>query len=95
MNKKKEHHGPDGRETVSGMLIPAEWDDQGRLTGMMLSAFDDEEYLIENSQKFIELAHQNIEASGIVRRNRKSFRTINIKKFSLIDPPSVLPDENE
>ncbi len=86
MKKKKEHQGQNSCETVSGVLVPGEWDDNGRLTGMILSAFDDEEYRIENSQKFLELADQHIEASGVIRRDRKSFRTINIKRFSLIDP---------
>ena len=64
MKKKKEHQGQNSCETVSGVLVPGEWDDNGRLTGMILSAFDDEEYRIENSQKFLELADQHIEASG-------------------------------
>ena len=60
----------------------------------MLSSIDGEQYLIENSAKFIDLIHQYIEASGIVKRDRKSFRTINIKKFRLIDSPFAGDAEN-
>ena len=93
MKKNRENHKPEHRETISGVLTPAGWDDEGQVTEVMLSAIDDEEYLIENSEKFIDLVHQNIEASGVIRRDRKSFRTINIKRFILVDPPS--PEKTE
>ena len=94
MKKSREHHRTEERETISGELTPADWDDPEGGIGVMLSSIDGELYLIENGAKFIDLIHQHIEASGIVKRNRKSFRTINIKKFRLIDSPSDGDAEN-
>jgi hypothetical protein len=93
MKKSKEHHKQENRETIAGVLTPAGWDEDGRVTEVMLSAIDDEEYLIENGEKFIEMVHHSVQASGIVRRDRKSFRTINIKKIVLTEPPE--PEKTE
>jgi len=85
----KRHHRPElgeGRETVCGVVTAADWDEQGEITALVLSATDDREYLIENGAKFIGLLQESIAASGIVRRDRKAGRTINIKKFNLVSP---------
>ncbi len=93
MKKTKESRKGEARETIAGVLTPAGWDENGRVTEVMLSAIDDEEYLIENSAKFLDMVHHNVKASGIVKRERKSFRTINIKKIVVTEPPS--PEETE
>jgi hypothetical protein len=93
MKTKKEPRNQKARETIAGVLTPAEWDEDGRVTAVMLSALDDEEYLVENGEKFIDLVHRNVQASGIVKRDRKRFRTINIKKIVLTEPPA--PEETE
>jgi hypothetical protein len=54
------------------------------VTEVALFATDDEEYRIENSYKFFELVQESIEATGSVQRTKKSFRTINIKKYKIL-----------
>ncbi|MDD2604770.1 MAG: hypothetical protein RBR20_01540 [Desulfobacterales bacterium] len=88
MKKKKDSRNQEVHETIAGVLTPAGWDDDGRVTAVMLSALDDEEYLVENGEKFVDLVHCNVEASGVVKRDRKRFRTINIKKIVLTEPPA-------
>ena len=91
MKKRKDSRNQEARVTIAGVLTPAGWDEDGRITAVMLSALDDEEYLIENGEKFIDLVHHNVQASGVVKHDRKRFRTINIKKFVLTGPPA--PEE--
>lgn len=74
-----------GTETLSGIVTPIEWDDDDQVTAVALSATDDEQYWIENSDKFIDLSQKCIEASGKVNRDRKSTRSISIKRFSVIE----------
>jgi hypothetical protein len=93
MEKKKDDRSQETPETIVGVLTPAEWDEEGRVTAVMLAALDDEEYLVENGKKFIGLVHRNVQASGIVKSDRKRFRIINIKKIVLIEPPA--PEETE
>jgi hypothetical protein len=70
-------------ETLTGVVTPIEWDGD-LVTEVALFATDDEEYRIENSYKFFELVQESIEATGSVQRTKKSFRTINIKKYKIL-----------
>ncbi len=70
-------------ETLTGVVTPIQWDGD-QVTEVALFATDDEEYRIENSHKFFDLVQENIEATGSVQRTKKSFRTINIKKYRII-----------
>lgn len=80
---KKKTNGDN--ETLIGIVTPVEWDEDHQVTAVALSATDDEAYLIENGDKFIDLIQKCIEASGKVRRDKKSARTITIKRFNVID----------
>jgi hypothetical protein len=71
---------------VKGVIIPSGWNSSGDFTKVSLSAIDDEEYLIENGEKFIELINQCISATGVVQKDKRSTKTIRIKKFSVVDP---------
>jgi hypothetical protein len=70
-------------ETLTGVVTPIQWDGD-QVTEVALFATDDEEYRIENSLKFFDLVQENIEATGNVQRTKKTFRTINIKKYKIL-----------
>ena len=72
-------------ETLTGIVTPIQWDDAGRISAVALSATDDEEYIIDNSDKFLDLAQKSIEATGLVKRDKKSFKRIHIKRFDILE----------
>jgi hypothetical protein len=72
-------------ETLVGIITPIQWDKDDQISAVALSATDDEEYFIENGEKFIDLVQQRIEAKGIVSWSKKATRSITIKKYSVID----------
>ena len=82
MPKKKTPHE---QETLIGIVTPVQWNEHDQVTAVALSATDDEEYRIENGEKFIDLVQKVIKASGEVRRDQKTARTITIKRFSIIE----------
>ena len=82
MQKKK---AMPGNETLTGIITPVQWDDHGQVTSVALSATDDEEYVIENGEKFIDLIQKSIEATGNVKRDKKAFKSIFIKKFVVLE----------
>jgi hypothetical protein len=82
MPKKKTTRG---QETLIGIVTPVQWNEFDQVTAVALSATDDEEYRIENGEKFIDLIQKVIEASGEVRRDQKTARTITIKHYSVIE----------
>ena len=72
-------------ETLIGIVTPVQWDRDDRISAVGLSATDDEEYWIENGEKFMGLVQSRIEAVGKVRRDRKQSRSIFIKRFHVIE----------
>jgi hypothetical protein len=72
-------------QTLVGIVTPFAWDEYDRVSEVSLSATDDEEYLIENGARFINLVQKPIRAVGMVKSGKKVHRAINIKKFELLD----------
>lgn len=71
--------------TLVGVITPFAWDENDRVTEVSLSATDDEEYIIENGQCFLELIQKPIRATGIVKSGNKIHRAIHIKKFEMLE----------
>ncbi|BBO75636.1 hypothetical protein DSCW_30530 [Desulfosarcina widdelii] len=71
--------------TLVGVITPFAWDENDRVTEVSLSATDDEEYIIENGQRFLELVQKPIRATGIIKSGKKFHRAINIKKFEMLE----------
>lgn len=82
MSKKKPAND---NETLVGIVTPIQWDEHDQVAAVALSATDDEEYLIENGEKFFDLVQKCIEASGKVKRDKKAARRITIKRFNIIE----------
>ena len=40
---------------IAGVIVPADWDQQGNVTGVSISAFDEQEYLVQKQVKGAEL----------------------------------------
>lgn len=82
MDKKKKKNNM--MEQLVGVITPVQWDGDA-VSEVALCATDDETYRIENSPKFIDMIQQYVEATGRVSRNKKTFKTINIKKFRVVE----------
>mgnify|MGYP000430477329 CR=1 FL=1 len=78
-------------QTLVGIVTAFAWDESDRVREVSLSATDDEEYIIENSERFLELIQKPIRAVGEVKIGKKVHRAINIKKYELLDRES--PEE--
>ena len=71
-------------EILTGVISPVKWEGD-MVSEVALFATDDEAYRIENGDKFIDMLQQCVEAVGRVRRDTKAFRSINIKKFKVVE----------
>ena len=72
-------------QTLVGIVTPYAWDESDAVCEVSLSATDDEEYIIENSARFLDLVQQPIRAVGLVKSGKKIHRSINIKKFEALE----------
>jgi len=70
--------------TLKGIVTASNWDENDQIIEVSLSATDDEEYVIENSKRFLDLTQKPIRATGLVTVGKKIHRMINIKKFELL-----------
>lgn len=71
---------------ISGIVVPAKWDDLGNVIGTAIHAFDESEYLIEQDSSgdmFKELIHESVVVSGKIRERldgRKLIRITSVHK---------------
>jgi len=83
--KKK---GKAGKEvtTVTGIVIPVEWDDQGNALATIISSPGEQEYLVEPYAKgkaLLGLVREEIEARGVVKKGTKGLNTIRVNSYRL------------
>ena len=76
--------------TLVGIVTPYAWNESDQVSEVSLSATDDEEYIIENSQRFLDLVRKPIRAVGMVKSGKKMHRAINIKRFEMLDSASFV-----
>jgi hypothetical protein len=79
------NHDDDRLATITGVIIPVEWDRHGTITGVSISAFDEQEYLVQKQVKGAELiqhVRQDAEVVGWVEveQGRKK---ITVKDYRL------------
>ena len=76
-------------QTLVGVVTPFAWDERGQVCEVSLSATDDQEYRIENGSRFLGLLQKPIQATGVITFGKKRHRMITIKKFKILDTPTL------
>ena len=69
---------------AGGLILPAEWDKQGNVVAVLLSAFDEEDYLIDSNgygRKLLSYLQKKVEVSGVEKEEggRKRLRVLSFK----------------
>ena len=70
---------------VTGIVIPVEWDEKGKVVAAALSTHGEDEYFIDHDFKGNELLHhiqEEVEVSGVARKN-KGKNIIIVQKYVL------------
>ena len=71
-------------QTISGILVPNQWDKTGRITGFTIQSFNEIEYLVEPRKTVKDLnslLHKKVEVTGLVKEHLDGKKTIRIKTF--------------
>lgn len=71
-------------QTITGIVIPAEWDDDDNVIGVAIETDDFEEYVVEDNEKGRELLafiDYEVEATGSVRKQRDGEMTISVRRY--------------
>jgi hypothetical protein len=73
--------------TIRGIIIPVDWDDEGKALSAVLSSPGENDYIIEqNSQgrALMRLLRQEVEASGIIGGEGKGRKKLIVKAFKVV-----------
>ena len=61
----------DNQPLIKGIIIPSQWDDNGKIIGVSINTNDEKEYLIEPAgagKDLLNLIHQKVAVRGKVRQ---------------------------
>jgi len=74
-----------GKEsTISGIVVPNEWDDSDNVTRVAIQTENDEEYTVEYNPKgkeLLRLLDHEVEVKGVVRQTPDGDMIISVKKY--------------
>ena len=81
------------KTTITGLVIPAEWDLAGRIRGVCIAAFDESEYRLEPGglgDELLPLVHRRVWAQGHMAVNETGARTFRLQAYRVLtDPPEA------
>lgn len=78
---------PVKKNKVSGIVVPAKWDDAGNVTGTAIQSFDENEYIIEHDRSgrvLKELIHHSVVVTGKIKERldgKKLIRVLSVKSI--------------
>ena len=75
---------------VEGIIIPANWDNQGNVVDLAIATRNEEEYLITDKKQVARLKpllRQEVEIRGILQ-TKKGRKIINVTRFSKLETTS-------
>jgi hypothetical protein len=72
---------------IQGLILPTEWDEKGDVVDIALSAFNEDEYLIdidEIGRQLLSSLRVKVEAKGFVREE-KGKKKIKIQNYTILN----------
>ena len=76
----------DTDNSIIGIIVPLDWDDDDNITEIAIQTIDEEEYIIKHNKKGIELMdliEQEVEVIGTTTENGDGNIIIEISEYSL------------
>jgi len=72
--------------TIHGIIIPGEWDENGKVIGIAIETTDEEKYLVYKNNKgneLLEFTQYKVEATGTTRADEHGDMTIKVNRYHL------------
>ena len=74
--------------TITGILIPQQWDDNGNVIGVSIQAFDESEYIIKTykrGKKLLDFINQKVKVTGKVFEGEDGKLLVEVNRFEVIE----------
>jgi len=81
---KWREEGGDQMRRIRGIVIPADWDEQGNVAALVIAAPNEEEYSVgmdKKGKELIAFLREEIEVSGFVSE-KKNKKIVKVKEYS-------------
>jgi hypothetical protein len=77
-----------GLTTLSGLILPVEWDERGTIRSIAVSTNSEEEYLIDESplaDELLAFLRLRVKVRGSVREKENGKKTITVEKYEVLE----------
>ena len=91
INKKSE---PPKEETITGYVVPNEWDNEDNVVAISIST-DDDDYVVELNklgEELFDFLDEDVEVTGIIRDDKDGTKRIRVTSYEVLEDAE---DENE
>lgn len=75
----------DHKTEVEGIIIASDWDQKGNVTEIRIQTTQEDEYVIENKDMFMNLTQNAVRAAGVIKIHRNGQKSILIKRCALVE----------
>lgn len=75
------------RVTLSGVITAADWDEDGHVVNVMISATDESDYIIgqnDKGRKLLSLIQKQVQVTGVVGEDDSGRKMIMVTKYQVI-----------
>jgi hypothetical protein len=76
------------KPVIEGIIIPAKWDDNGKITGATIQTDDENVYLVEHTragEELLGLIHKKVEAKGKIRERLDGSTLITVQSYLKVE----------
>jgi co-chaperonin GroES (HSP10) len=73
--------------SIRGIIIPGEWDENGKVIGIAIETTDEEKYLVYKNNKgneLLEFTQYKVGATGTMTADEHGDMTIKVNRYNLI-----------
>lgn len=94
--KKMKSNTKSERVTLTGVVAPAAWDEDFKVTSVMIATNLEEDFIIENNakgRKLFNFLQESIQVVGVVKEDDLGNKVISVKKYTLIGPSMLEIEE--
>lgn len=76
-----------GPRKIKGLVIPSQWNETGRVVAVVIAAYDEVEYQVEETSApgLMNCLHQLVEIEGVVSEIRTERPLIRADRFRVLD----------
>ena len=76
------------QKTVTGIIIPQQWDDDGTVIGVSVQTFDESEYIVKLSRhgkKMFDFISKKVKVTGKIFEQSDGKLLVDVNRFEVLD----------